>query len=145
MRIEFLSRDVPASPRTVEHRAEVTQRLDDLGHIDAATGEINPTEKQWVALIGETEMPVLDWSVQKLDDGQIAVSLVAIVDGISAGDPDVVAKVQQQDEEQARSDERNRMVVDRLEFANRASHFVRLASPNDALGQQVAQNAEASA
>jgi hypothetical protein len=120
MKVQFLARDVPASSGTVSRRADVVQRLDGLGHIDATAGEVNTTEKQWIARIGGTDLPVLDWSVQKLDDGMMAVSLVAVVDAVSAGDPgladDAASDVT---DELARAAERQQMVVDRLEFAQR--------------------------
>lgn len=124
-RVEFVTRTVTATHETIARRRDVIQRLDDLDQVDASAGEVNTTDQEWVARIGGTEMPVLDWSVQKLDDGRVAVSLVAIVDAVAAGDlyPEVItAPLQNDDSDQDRSDERDRLIADRLNFAEQAQH-----------------------
>jgi hypothetical protein len=87
IRVEFVPRTVPADDSTIAHRENVMQRMQNLGHIDPADGEVNATETGWSARINGTEFPVLDFSLQKLDDGKVAVSLVAIADSVQAGDP----------------------------------------------------------
>ncbi len=124
--IKIRRRVVAASEQTIARRASVVERLDRMDHIDASTGELNTTETQWVAQIGDAEFVVLDFAVQKLDDGQVSISLVAIADKVSVGGQDV--KPSPTEDEQA-EDDRHQMVVDRLNFANQAT-----------LGEQVAQN-----
>jgi hypothetical protein len=125
VKVEFLTRTVPASDRTVAGRREVVQGLDELGHVEASVGEVNTTEREWIARIGGTDLPLLDWSVQKLDDGKVAVSLVAVVDAVTAGDPKLTQTqpvgLDENDAEE-HAEARNRMVMDRLEFAERAQH-----------------------
>jgi hypothetical protein len=149
VKVEFLTRITPASDDTMAQRRDVVRRLDDLNHLDASTGEVNTTTREWIARIGGVDVPLLDWSVQKLDDGKVAVSLVAVVDAVAAGDELLAGGVPQgsvEDDGKVRADERHQMVLDRLEFAHRqmgpeAAGYVRPASPLGPLGEQVADNA----
>ncbi len=120
--VEFISRTTPASNQAVAARADLTQHLDDLGHIDASTGEVNTRTTQWYARIGGTELALIEFSLQHLDDGKVAISLAAVVDRVQVGAvPDgPVAGGEPGDEE------RLRMVTDRLEFAERATKDVGL-------------------
>ncbi len=118
--IQFRERRVPASAETIARRSSAVERLDDMGLIDAADGEVNDTEAQWTARIGETEFAVLDFAVQKLDNGQISISLVALADAVSVGDPAAKAQAAVENEDRRAEADRHRMVVERLEFAQGA-------------------------
>lgn len=143
VKVGFLSRRVQASDETIARRSSAVQQLENLGHLDAEVGELNTTEVRWFACIDGTELALLDFSVQKLDDGQVAVSLVAVVGAVSIGDPGPATDVLGDEA----SDDRRRLVVAGLEFAERATD-PRADLPNwvpeQPLGAQVARNAKAS-
>jgi hypothetical protein len=123
VKVEFLPSRIPASDDTIARRTEVGQGLDNLGHIDATAGDINTTEVRWVARIGGAEMEALDFSIQKLDDGRVAVSLVAVVDAVSIGDENAaVMTAVPVDEEEDAEETRRRVVEERLAFADQATH-----------------------
>ncbi len=114
--VEFVPRAIPATADTVARRTEVASRLDDLGHLNAATGEVNATETQWHAIIGDAEIPLLDFDVQKLDNGQVAISIAAEVGAVSIGGKPGTAH-----DAGSSDDTRRQLVTERLEFAERAS------------------------
>lgn len=150
LRLEFVPYTIQTSDETVARRTEVVQRLDDLGHIDGSSGEVNTTEVGWLARInGTTEFDVLDFSVQQTSDGKVAVSVAAIVDAVAIGIPaGGESSEAEPTDEQRREGERRRLVTNRLQFAQRqmgpdAGLYVRPAQPSDSLAEQVAGNAQA--
>ncbi len=128
--IRFHRQVVTASEETIQRRADAVERLSNLGHIDGASGELNTTETRWTAQIGDTEFVVMDFAVQKGDDGQLSISLAALADKVSFGAREPEAGAPLKDEERALAD-RHQLVVDRLTFANQTS-----------MGEQVATHAE---
>lgn len=117
IKVEFVPRTVTASAETIARRADTVQRLDNLGHVDTASGDLNTTEMQWCARINGTEVAVLDFGVQKLDDGRVAISLVAVADTVSIG----AASGSTPTEAERVETERRRLVVEGLEFAQAAA------------------------
>lgn len=116
-KVEFRQRAVPASAEKIAQRTDVVRRLDDLDYVDAVSGAVNTTEMQWCARIGDTEFVVLDFGVQKLDGGEVAISLVAVADVVSIGESAAEADVADPATAEA---ERHRIVVNRLQFAENA-------------------------
>lgn len=150
LRLEFVRCTVQASYETVARRTDTVQRLNNLGHIDGPSGEVNTTEAGWLARVnGLVEFAVLDFNLQQTDDGKVAVSLIAVADAVSIGlPPGGKSPEAQPSEEQRRQDERRQLVTDRLEFAQRqmgpeAGSYVRPAAPFGSLAEQAAANAEA--
>ncbi len=150
-KVEFHYRREPASPETIARRTRIAESLGELGHIDPAAGDIDPTEIRWYAHIGDTEIPVLEFAVQPLDDGQVALSISAIVDAVSIGNTKLGSSDTEEGGGRLPDTDRRQMVIDRLTFAHNATNMpaVRPAVPrNDVplrdvtLSQQVAQNAE---
>lgn len=149
IKVEFARRQFPASDETVARRVNTVERLDNMGHIDSDAGKVNTTETQWCARLGDTTVPVLDFSVQKLNDGRVAISLVAVVDAVSIGDPDGAEPATSPTADEQAVEERLRMVVDRLTFAEQVGRettalttLAALRERMPSLGPQVAANAE---
>lgn len=140
VKVEFRHRTIPATDDTIARRADAVHRLDELGHIDAAAGDLNTTETQWYAHFNTTELLVLDFSVQKLATGEVAVSLVALVDAVSIGDIPATAEPDELTDADRAEDDRQRLAIDRLTFAEQvttalAAHqaSATLAVPTDAV------------
>ncbi len=116
--VKLTPRTVPATPDTIAKRENTAQRLDTLDQIDASAGSINEHEVRWYAELGGTEVPVLDFGVQKLDDGTAAVSLVLVADELTVG---ATGEQPASDAGQAEQ-ERRYLVEERLLFANNAAN-----------------------
>jgi hypothetical protein len=87
VRVELVRAQQPADDQTITDRVNTAQRLAELGHIDASTGEVNATVGAgWLARINGTEVPVLDYAVSPSETG-VALNLVLPVDSLQIGDP----------------------------------------------------------
>lgn len=87
IRVEIVPCTVDADEQTQARRADAVARLTNLGHLDAADGQLNTqTSAGWTATVNGTAMPVIDFAVQPDDaGGQALVSLVVAADMVSVG------------------------------------------------------------
>lgn len=114
--VEFRSRTVPADDATIAQRSDVVDRLGYAGHIEPDTGSVNTERTEWCAKIGDTELPLVDFAVQHLDDGRVAFTITAEVEAVSIGNPP--------DEDPTgddSGDEKRQLVEERLNFAQQAN------------------------
>jgi hypothetical protein len=89
VRVELVRREVPADEATVQGRAALIERMQNLGQLDAdADGQVSETVTGWVARINGAEFPVTTFSVEPPEDGGRAlVSLLVPADSVQVGDP----------------------------------------------------------
>jgi hypothetical protein len=83
MRIEFTPVTVAADEKTLAHRADVVKRLDNLGHINAADGQINTSRTvAWQASIDGSVVLVDGFAIEQ-DGERVLLSLALSPDEIS--------------------------------------------------------------
>jgi hypothetical protein len=76
-----------ADERTQAQRQDATDRLTNLGQINAAVGHVNTTQPAgWQVTINGVTVPVADFAVSPTDgEGRALVSLVVLADAVSVG------------------------------------------------------------
>lgn len=83
--VDLTSTQVSADQETQDRRANVVQRLADLGQIDPARGEVNTKVTAWSATIGGVAFPLAGCAVELEQDGRALVTLVVAADSVSVG------------------------------------------------------------
>lgn len=133
LKVEITPVMVGADEHTLTRRAAVAQRLDNLGHIDASTGEINTeTTAGWQATINGTTVPIDGYAAEP-DGNRVLLSLVLPVDALSIGCPPTTAP--------APAEEKPKRSV----WGDPGTRDPRESIPGwrESIAQQVATNAEA--
>lgn len=84
IRVEITPVVTNADEQTLAQRAEVVQRLENLGHLTAADGELNTEQTLgWQATVNGAVIPLEAFDVRPDDDGQVLVSLMIAADEVS--------------------------------------------------------------
>ena len=85
MHIHLKSRTVPADPDTIAQRTDVVARLGGMGHINPDDGDVNTEVTEWVAVVGDTEVPIGGYAIEQTASGTPALSLVLYPESLTIG------------------------------------------------------------